>query len=326
MFSHELIAQYGVLVVFLSVLGSSLGLPVPAMPTLVTVGASITIATSTRLAAVSHFASLLGAAAAGGLLGDMVWYQGGKRFGERKLRRVCSLAWSRDKCLTKTERFFGQWGVRVLIVARFVPGLSLVAVPLCGAMAVRLRYFVAYDCAGVILWASVALAVGGAFAAQVELIFMVISHLGWRAMAVVASALAVYVCYRCCRRLMLSKALETARIDAVELHGLLANEPRPIIFDIRSPERRTLDPFVIPGAVFADEREFTEIVRAHDASRTFVIYCSCSGEVSAAGMAGRLRRAGIRLALPLSGGIDAWRDAGFTVVPVKPATGDCPAR
>ncbi|MEA3113793.1 MAG: hypothetical protein QOG58_3592, partial [Caballeronia sp.] len=167
MFSHELIAQYGVLVVFLSVLGSSLGLPVPAMPTLVTVGASITIATSTRLAAVSHFASMLGAAAAGGLLGDMVWYQGGKRFGERKLRRVCSLALSRDKCLTKTERFFGQWGVRVLIVARFVPGLSLVAVPLCGAMAVRLRYFVAYDCAGVILWASVALAVGGAFAAQV---------------------------------------------------------------------------------------------------------------------------------------------------------------
>jgi RNA polymerase sigma-70 factor (ECF subfamily) len=259
MFSHELIAQYGVLVVFLSVLGSSLGLPVPAMPTLVTVGASITIATSTRLAAVSHFASMLGAAAAGGLLGDMVWYQGGKRFGERKLRRVCSLALSRDKCLTKTERFFGQWGVRVLIVARFVPGLSLVAVPLCGAMAVRLRYFVAYDCAGVILWASVALAVGGAFAAQIELIFMVISHLGWRALAVVASALAVYVCYRCCRRLMLSKALETARIDAVRLHRLLANEPRQIIVDIRSPERRMLDPFMIRGAVFADEREFTEI-------------------------------------------------------------------
>ncbi|MFM0012080.1 hypothetical protein PQR46_09380 [Paraburkholderia sediminicola] len=75
MFSHELIAQYGVLVVFLSVLGSSLGLPVPAMPTLVTVGASITIATSTWSAAVSHFVSMLGAAAVGGLLGDTVWYQ-----------------------------------------------------------------------------------------------------------------------------------------------------------------------------------------------------------------------------------------------------------
>jgi rhodanese-related sulfurtransferase len=37
-------------------------------------------------------------------------------------------------------------------------------------------------------------------------------------------------------------------------------------------------------------------------------------------MAGRLRRAGISLALPLTGGIDAWRDAGFNVAPV-PAAG-----
>jgi membrane protein DedA with SNARE-associated domain/rhodanese-related sulfurtransferase len=325
MFSHQLIAQYGVMVVFLCVLGSSLGLPVPAMPTLMTVGASIMFATSSRSAAVSHFASMLGAAALGGVLGDMVWYQGGKRFGERTLQRVCSLSLSRDKYVRNTERFFGRWGVRVLIVARFVPGLSLVAVPLCGAMSVRLRSFIACDCAGVVLWASVALAVGGAFAAQIDQIFMAMSHLGWRALAVVASVLALYVCYRYCRRLMLSKALETSRIDAVELHGLLASEPGPVIFDIRSPERRMLDPFVIPGAMFADERKFTEIVRAYDASQTFVIYCSCPGEVSAACMAGRMRRAGIRLALPLTGGIDAWRDAGFTVSPVKPTTGDCPA-
>jgi membrane protein DedA with SNARE-associated domain/rhodanese-related sulfurtransferase len=321
-FSHELIAQYGALVVFLSVLGASLGLPVPAMPTLITVGASITIATGAQQSAVSHFASTLGAAALGGVLGDLVWYEGGRRFGERTLRTVCLLSSSRDSCVRKTERFFGRWGVRVLIVARFVTGLSLVAVPLCGAMAVRLRYFIACDCAGVALWASIALAIGGAFAAQIDLLFAVISHLGWRALSIVASALALYCCYRYCRHLMLSKALETSRIDAVELHGLLTDEPRPVIFDIRSPERRTLDPFVIPGAVFADERKCGEIVRAYDTNRTFVIYCSCPGEVSAAWMAGRLRRAGIRLALPLTGGIDAWRDAGFNVAPVPAAGGE----
>jgi rhodanese-related sulfurtransferase len=122
---------------------------------------------------------------------------------------------------------------------------------------------------------------------------------------------------------MLSKALETARIKAVELHGLLAHEPPPVIFDIRSPERRALDPFVIPGSVFANERGFEEIVRAYDANQTFVIYCSCPGELSAAWMAGRLRRAGIRQALPLTGGLGAWRDAGFDVAPLKPVTGDC---
>jgi hypothetical protein len=39
-------------------------------------------------------------------------------------------------------------------------------------------------------------------------------------------------------------------------------------------------------------------------------------------MAGRLRRAGNRLALPLTGGIDAWRDAGFNVAPVTAAGGE----
>ena len=55
MFSHELIAQDGALVVFLSVPGASLVLPVPAMPTLIAVGASSAIATGSQQSAVSHF-------------------------------------------------------------------------------------------------------------------------------------------------------------------------------------------------------------------------------------------------------------------------------
>jgi membrane protein DedA with SNARE-associated domain/rhodanese-related sulfurtransferase len=325
MFSHELIAQYGALVAFWSVLGASLGLPVLAMPTLITIGASITIAAGTQHTVSSHFASTLGAAALGGLIGDLVWYLGGRLFGERALRTVCLLSLSRDTCVRKTERFFERCGVQVLIVARFVPGLSLVAVPLCGAMAIRLRNFIACDCAGVTLWASIALAIGGifggTFANQIEVVTALISHTGWRALAVLACALVLYYCFRYRRSLALSKALRTARIDAVELHGLLTAEPRPVILDIRSPERRMLVPFVIPGAVFADRGKFGEIIRAYDANRTFVIYCSCPGEVSAAWMAGRLQRAGIRLALPLTGGIDAWRKAGFHVAPAPTAGG-----
>lgn len=316
MLSHELIARYGVLVVFLNVLGSSIGLPLPAIPTLIAVGASITIATHALPSALSHFAMMLGAAVLGGVLGDLIWFQGGKRYGERTLQTVCKLSLSRETCVRKTERFFGRWGVRVLIVARFVPGLSLVAVPLCGAMAVRLRSFIAHDCTGVALWASAGLAVGGIFASQIDVIFVLVSHLGWQTLFVIGIALALYVLYRYCRRLMLAKALETARISAHELHALLANDPRPAVFDIRSAERRMLDPFVIPGAVIADERKLQEIVERYGANRALVIYCSCPGEVSAAWMAKRLRGAGVKLALPLTGGIDAWRLAGFEVDPV----------
>nr|WP_310127031.1 DedA family protein/thiosulfate sulfurtransferase GlpE [Paraburkholderia terricola] len=314
--SHELIARYGILVVFLNVLGSSLGLPLPVLPTLITVGASTALAMNLASSTYLNFATILGSAVIGGVLGDLVWFQGGKRYGERTLHTVCKLSLSRETCVRKTERFFGRWGVRVLIVARFVPGLSLVAVPLCGAMAVRLRSFVLHDCVGVALWAFVGLAIGALFASQIDVVFVLISRLGWQALIVIATALMLYVLYRYCRRIMLAKALEKARISVAELHALLANNPRPILLDIRSAERRMLDPFVIPGAEFADEQKPRQIVERYGANRTLVIYCSCPNEISAAWMAGRLRQAGVKLALPLTGGIDAWRLAGFDVEPI----------
>lgn len=111
-----LIEQYGLALVFANVLALSLGLPVPAMPTLVLVGAGYALhggsaAWSAALAAlaVSVFASVLG---------DLVWYLAGRRFGNRTLQSLCRLSLSRDTCMKKTERFFGRWGVRVLAVRR----------------------------------------------------------------------------------------------------------------------------------------------------------------------------------------------------------------
>lgn len=315
MLSHELIARYGTLAVFLNVLGASLGLPLPVIPTLITVGAGIALVTHATSSAWLHFAAILAAAVMGGALGDLVWFQGGKRYGERTLHTVCKLSLSRETCVRKTERFFGRWGVSVLLVARFIPGLSLVAVPLCGAMAVKLRSFVLHDCAGVALWASVGLAIGALFSAQIDVVFALLVHLGWHALIVVGLIPVVYASFCYCQRLTLAKALEKARISAGELHALLASNARPVVFDIRSAERRMLDPFVIPGAVIADEQNLDQIVKRYGANRTLVIYCSCPNEVSAAWMAKQLRVSGVKLALPLTGGIDAWRAAGYDVEP-----------
>ena len=68
MLSHELIARYGVLVVFLNVLGSSIGLPLPAIPTLITVGAGIAITTHALPSALSHFRDDTGRRCSGGCL------------------------------------------------------------------------------------------------------------------------------------------------------------------------------------------------------------------------------------------------------------------
>lgn len=211
---HEWIAQYGALVVFLNVLGASLGLPLPVMPTLIAVGASHALGPATSWSIAFPLSLILGTAILAGVLADLVWFRGGKRYGARTLQTVCNLSLSREACVSRTERFFERWGVRLLIVARFMPGLSLVAVPLCGAMGVRLRSFIWHDCVGVALWASAGLTLGAAFAAQIQDLLAALSALGGRVLVAAGVATALYLAYRHGRRAVAAKALEKARIAA----------------------------------------------------------------------------------------------------------------
>ena len=90
-----------------------------------------------------------------------------------------------------------------------------------------------------------------------------------------------------------------------------------MLFDIRSQEKRKLDPFVIPGSQFADERQLDEIVANYPHDQKLVIYCSCPNEISAAWMAKQLNEAGFSDVLPLRGGMEAWRDSGKPVEPLR---------
>lgn len=307
---QELVDRYGVLLVFANVLALSLGLPVPAMPTLVLVGASLALQPETMglpllgVLAVSVLASLIG---------DSVWFYAGRRYGNRTLQSLCRLSLSRDTCMKRTERFYGRFGIRILSVAKFIPGLSMVSVPLAGAMQVRLPPFLRYDGLGATLWAALGLGLGVVFARQVETVIDTLSQLGTGAGMAVGGALAAYVGWRWRRRRALLKSLESARIEPAELDALVREGQAPVVFDIRAPGFRDVDPYVIPGAVSADERQLDGILATYPREQRIVIYCACPDEVSAAWMAGRLRAAGFRDVLPLRGGIDAWRAAGFGV-------------
>jgi rhodanese-related sulfurtransferase len=141
-------------------------------------------------------------------------------------------------------------------------------------------------------------------------------QLGRQAIVVLMVALGAYVAYRWWRRRSLLKVLTAARISVNELYDLMQAEMVPVIFDIRSREKRLLDPFVIPGAQFADERQLDDIAASYAPHRKIVIYCSCPNEVSAAWMAKRLGELGFNDVKPLSGGLDAWRQAGWELMPI----------
>jgi len=307
---HDLIAQYGPALVFINVLAGSLGLPVPAMPALVLFGA---MAAMHPGSIGQQVAPVLGLAILAMLIGDSVWFMAGRLYGGNTLKTLCKLSLSRDTCVKKTERFFGRWGVRVLAIAKFVPGLSLVSVPMAGAMGVPYRQFVGFDGIGAALWSGTGLLIGVMFAPQIDMLMSGASRLGRFALVVVVVLLVLYATYRWQRRRQLIKKLANARITVEDLYHAMGAKPPPVVFDIRSEEKRKLDPYIIPGALFADERKLDEIVGKYPNDQKLVIYCSCPNEISAAWMAKTLIEAGFTDVLPLLGGLDAWRDAGRTL-------------
>src|SRR5438045_4191488 len=119
----SLIEQYGLVVVFLNVLLSQGGAPLPVWPRLLLAGA-LSLTSGAPLPAV------LVAAVAGAMIADLAWYMAGARLGRRVLALLCKLSLSPDSCVRQTENVFGRFGPLALLFAKFVPGLGYIAVAL----------------------------------------------------------------------------------------------------------------------------------------------------------------------------------------------------
>ena len=319
--AHEiiaLIAQYGLLLVFLNVLVEQAGVPVPAVPTMIVAGA---LAANGRLA----LAGVVLAAVLACLISDLAWYWAGRRFGAGVMRTLCRISLSPDSCVKQSELRFQRWRGRVLLIAKFVPGLSTVAPPLVGAMGLRTGSFVLLDGLGSMLWAGLAVGLGYVFSAQIDVLLAALASAGTVAFELVLVLLALYIAAKWWQRRRLLVALRMARITVDELNQSIVGGQDPVVVDVRSQAARLLDTRIIPGALLADLESVGNALHDVPSDRELVIYCSCPNEVSAARAAKLLMAIGYRNVRPLLGGLDAWDAAGYSVARLPadaPATGD----
>src|SRR5262245_9685718 len=146
------VERHAVPVVFVNVLLQQLGLPVPAVPTLLLAGS--------LAAAPPVLAQALAAAVIASVVADGVWYGAGRAFGYRVLAGLCRLSINPASCVNQTEARFVRWGIPSLVVGKFIPGFSTVAPPIAGALRMSLPGFLAAAGIGALLWAGLALAAG----------------------------------------------------------------------------------------------------------------------------------------------------------------------
>jgi len=258
---------YGVTLVFLNVLAEQLGAPIPAVPALVIAG------TLTRNGQMSSTHVLIAAVVAS-LIADFVWYELGRRYGYRILKTLCRISLAPDSCVRDTEARFERWGLKSLLFAKFIPGFSTVAPPLAGAARLSRPAFLLYDGLGAFLWAGSAVAAGRLFFRAIDRVLLALENLGYWALVLLASALAIVIVIKWMQRVQFLKQLRLARIAPNELKDLIDQGASPVVIDVRTASARKRDTRRIPTAIVANIENLEGQLAHLTPDTEIVLYCT----------------------------------------------------
>src|SRR5690348_1825798 len=299
-----LLDQFGALIVFLNTLIHEAGLPAPLTPTVLVAAAAMSdVAKQT--------AQLTAAIVVGSVLGNAIWFALGRKYGSRVLTRLCRLSLSPQSCVTKTGAAFGRWGSALLVVGRFIPGVSLVAPPIAGALGMPWPRFLLVSALGAALWALPMILLGYLLKDVLASLVRELQDSRVGVALLIAGIVAVYLAWRYVRRQQAMRIKGVPRVEPAALNAELASASAPLVIDVRSDDAAAVPGPHLPGARFHSLKTLHTLPLDQLAGRAVVLYCACPEEASAAMGALVLQGRGHLDARALKGGIEAWVDAGF---------------
>ncbi|HZR17701.1 MAG TPA: DedA family protein/thiosulfate sulfurtransferase GlpE [Verrucomicrobiae bacterium] len=300
----QFLVRHGLPLIFAAVFVEQLGLPLPALPWLLAAGA---------LSAAGEFNFLLGLAVTvlACLLADALWFYLGRYRGNQVLRLLCRIALEPDSCVRRTQNVFTKYGLRGVLVAKFVPGMSTVAPPLAGMSGMSAARFLSVDGTGALLYGGILLGFGYFFSRQIDQIAAAIGRIGGSALSLAIGLVVLLIAYKYWQRQRLLHELRMTRITVGELRHMLEAGQSPVIFDLRSSAALEEDPNLIQGAIHVSMEDIETRLSELPRDRDIIVYCSCPNEVSSARLALQLQRKGFTRVRPLQGGIDAWREQNY---------------
>src|SRR5262245_55110842 len=305
---NQFLANYGLPLMFGAVFVEQIGIPLPAAPWLLAVGA---------LSATGEYSPLLaiGLTMVACLVPDVIWFYLGRYRGNRVLGFLCRISLEPDSCVRRTENMFTRYGLRSLVVAKFLPGfLSTVAPPLAGMSKMSVARFLFFDGLGALLYGIFFVYLGYGFANQIEQITDALASIGGNALGLLAVLAGGYIGMKYWQRRRLLRELRMARISVSDLRQKQQAGETLTILDLRSSAALEEDPAIIPGAIRASLDDIERGNHQLPRDREIIVYCSCPNEATAARVTLLLQRNGFKNVRPLLGGIDAWREQNYPVV------------
>jgi membrane protein DedA with SNARE-associated domain len=217
----QFVLKHGYAVLFAALFAHQIGLPLPGPLFLLAAGA---LARKGRLG----FAPALLLAVIACVLADWVWYETGRRRGDRVLHFIHSLARDPDVHDRRAKETFARYGPPLLLLCKFVPGLDAVVPPMAGASRTSRLRFLALETAGATLYSSVYTGLGYLLSHDLNRAATYASRAGTFLAALAVVGLCCYAAHKWSSRAQSIKNTEKRQENSISpVPAVAALEPEP---------------------------------------------------------------------------------------------------
>src|SRR5277367_1971015 len=293
------------LILFVAVLARQLCFPVPALLFLLSSGALVG-------AGKLDFGGVLLVAVLGCLLADLAWFEAGRLRGKRVLRLLCALTPDPSFCIRRGKGVFAKRGLRVLVIAKFIPGLDGICPPLAGMLGSPRAEFLLHDAAGATLWAAAYIGCGFLFARHLDEVAQHISVLATALVLIIGIPLLFLFVMKLSQLILMIRLLRPLEIDPKDLKLLLDSGEKLVVIDLLRFEEDPQGVAAIPGSIRLDPLEIRRKERIYvPRDVNLVLYCRSRNSFVSARVAVAMRTHGIEHIHVLAGGLEAWKTLGF---------------
>src|SRR5271170_5315839 len=188
-------------ILFVAVLARQLCLPVPALLFLLAGGGKLS------------FVGVLLVAVLGCVLADLVWFEAGRLRGKRVLRLLCALTRDPSFCMRRGREIFAKKGLRLLLIAKFVPALDGICPPLAGMLGASRPAFLVHDSGGASLWAGAYIGCGFLFARQLDKVAQQLSVVSIAVVLIFGIPLLIFFVLKLAQLVLMIRLLRPLQID-----------------------------------------------------------------------------------------------------------------
>ncbi|HVO60113.1 MAG TPA: DedA family protein [Terriglobales bacterium] len=188
----QFVIKHGYSILFAAVFAHQIGLPVPAPLFLLAVGALVA-------ARKLGLFPVLVLSVTACVIADWVWYEAGRRKGDKVLHFLHRLTQDPDAHDRRAKKIFARYGPPLLVFAKFVLGLDAVAPPLAGTSGTSRIRFLAFDALGAGIYSCAYTGLGYVFSHDLN---RAAEYVGRAARVLAGVAFAGLLIYVCARKLV----------------------------------------------------------------------------------------------------------------------------